>query len=123
MKFIRWILGRMIIFLDFIFTPKPKLRDKSSQDLVNNITNSYKLYQYYACPFCVKVRRFFKREGISIELIDAKNDVFKKNLIKNGGMLKVPCLRVGSKKNQVEWIYESNEIIDFISREIRIPKI
>ena len=52
-----------------------------------------------------------------------KNDVFKKNLIKNGGMLKVPCLRVGSKKNQVEWIYESNEIIDFISREIRIPKI
>ena len=119
MKLIRWILGRMIIFLDFIFTPKPKLRDKSSQDLVNNITNSYKLYQYYACPFCVKVRRFFKRESISIELIDAKNQVFKENLVQNGGMLKVPCLRVESKKNQVKWIYESNEIIDFISKEIK----
>jgi glutaredoxin len=123
MKVVRWVIGRVIIFLDFMFTPKSKVRDISSQDLVNKITKHYKLYQYNACPFCVKVRRFLKREAINIELIDAKNDVFKKKLIKNGGMLKVPCLRVGSKKNQVEWIYESNEIIDFISREIRIPKI
>ena len=120
MKEIRWILGRIIIFLDFVFTPKARLREKSSQDLVNKITNSYKLYQYYACPFCVKVRRFLKRESINIELIDAKNEVFKKNLIQNGGMLKVPCLRVESKRNQVNWIYESNDIIDFISKEIKI---
>ena len=123
MKVIRWILGRMIIFLDFVFSPQSRLRDKNAQDLINKITNSYKLYQYYACPFCVKVRRFLKREAINIELIDAKNDLFKKKLIKNGGMLKVPCLRVSSKKKQVEWIYESNEIIDFISKEIKNSKV
>ena len=119
MRVIRWILGHMIIFLDFVFTPKSKLRDKNSQDLVNKITNSYKLYQYYACPFCVRVRRFFKRESINIRLIDAKNEFLKKNLIQNGGMLKVPCLRVETKKNQVKWIYESSEIINFISKEIK----
>ena len=57
MKVIRWTLGRLIILLDFIFSPKPILRDKTSQDLVNTVTNTYKLYKYYACPFCVKVRR------------------------------------------------------------------
>ena len=119
MKVIRWTLGRIIILLDLIFSPKPKLRDKASQDLVNIITNSYKLYQYYACPFCVKVRRFLRKESINIELIDAKNQIYKKQLIENGGKLKVPCLRVESKKNQVKWIYESNEIIHFISEEIK----
>ncbi|MDC0457089.1 glutaredoxin [Alphaproteobacteria bacterium] len=119
MKVIRWILGRVIILLDFIFTPKSKLRDNSSQDSVNKITSSYKLYQYHACPFCIKVRRFLKRESINITLINAKKDVFKKHLIQNGGILKVPCLRVQSKKNHVKWIYESNEIIDFISKETK----
>tara|TARA_B110000008_G_C16403593_1_gene336763 strand:+ start:107 stop:478 length:372 start_codon:yes stop_codon:yes gene_type:complete len=123
MKIVRWVIGRVIIFFDFMFTPKSKVRDTSSQDLVNKITKHYKLYQYNACPFCVKVRRFLKREAINIELIDAKNDLFKKKLIKNGGMLKVPCLRVSSKKKQVEWIYESNEIIDFISKEIKNSKV
>ena len=123
MKVVRWILGRMIIFLDFVFTPKSKVRDISSQNLVNKITKHYKLYQYNACPFCVKVRRFLKKESINIELINAKNDVFKKKLIQNGGILKVPCLRVESQKKQVKWIYESNEIIVFISKEIKTIKI
>ena len=120
MKVIRLILGRSIIFLDFVFTPKPRLRDKSSQDLVNKISKSYSLYQYYACPFCVKVRRFLKKESVNVNLIDAKNEFFKKNLMQSGGMLKVPCLRVESKNKQVKWIYESNEIIDFISKQIKI---
>ena len=109
----------VIIFLDFVFTPKARLREKSSQDLVNKISNSYKLYQYYACPFCVKVRRFLRKESINIEFIDAKDEFHKKDLIQKGGMLKVPCLRVETKKNQVKWIYGSNEIINFISQEIK----
>ena len=119
MKVIRWTLGRLIILLDFIFSPKPILRDKTSQDLVNTVTHTYKLYQYYACPFCVKVRRFLRKKSINIEFIDAKDEFNKKDLIQNGGMLKVPCLRVETKKNQVKWIYESNEIINFISQEIK----
>ena len=120
MRVIRWILGRMIIFLDFTFTPKSRLRDKSSQQLVNKITKHYKLYQYHACPFCVKVRRFLKRESINIELVNAKSEIYKKDLIEYGGILKVPCLRVEKEKNEVKWLYESNEIIIFISKQIKI---
>ncbi len=120
MKVIRWILGRMIILLDFAFTPKSRLRDKSSQELINKITKPYKLYQYNACPFCVKVRRFLKKESINIQLINAKNEVYKKDLIEYGGILKVPCLRVEVEKNEVKWLYESNEIINFISKKIKI---
>ena len=119
MKVVRWVIGRVIIFFDFMFTPKSKVRDISSQDLVNKITKHYKLYQYNACPFCVKVRRFLRKKSINIEFIDAKDEFNKKDLIQNGGILKVPCLRVESKKNQVKWIYESNEIINFISQEIK----
>ena len=38
---------------------------------------------------------------INIEFIDAKDEFNKKDLIQNGGILKVPCLRVETKKNQV----------------------
>ena len=51
MKVIRWILGRLIIHLDFIFSTKPILRDNKSKDVVKTITNHYILYQSYSFPF------------------------------------------------------------------------
>ena len=120
MKLIRWILGRIIICLDIIFSPKALIRNNVDQTKMNKITNSYKLYQYHACPFCVKVRRFFKRESLNIDLVDAKKENFKQELIQNGGKQKVPCLKVALKDKQVRWIYESKDIIEFISQEIKI---
>ena len=120
MKLIRWMLGRIIISLDIIFSPTAMIRDNVDQTKINKITNSYQLYQYHACPFCVKVRRFFKRETLNIDLADAKNESFKQELIQNGGKLKVPCLKVELKNKQVRWIYESKDIIEFISQETKI---
>ena len=120
MKLIRWMLGRIIISLDIIFSPKPMIRDNVLQTKINKITTDYKLYQYNACPFCVKVRRFFKRESLSIDLVDAKQESFKQELIHNGGKQKVPCLKVELKNKSVRWIYESNDIIEFISKEIKL---
>ena len=120
MKLIRWILGKTIISLDIVFSPKALNRNSASQIKINKITNSYKLYQYHACPFCVKVRRFFKKESLNIDLIDAKKEIFKLDLIQNGGKQKVPCLKVQLKNKQVRWIYESGDIIEFISKEIKI---
>ena len=120
MKLIRWMLGRIIIFLDMIFSPKAIIRDNALQTKINKITSSYKLYQYNACPFCVKVRRFFKRETLNVDLVDAKQENFKQELIQNGGKEKVPCLKVELKDKSVRWIYESNDIIEFISKEIKL---
>ena len=120
MKLIRWMIGRIIISLDMIFSPKPIIRDNVLQTKINNITSAYKLYQYNACPFCVKVRRFFKRESLNIYLVDAKQESYKQELIQNGGKQKVPCLKVELKNKPVRWIYESKDIIEFISKEIKI---
>ena len=119
MKIIRWVLGRVIICLDMIFSPKVLIRDSVDQNKINKITNSYKLYQYHACPFCVKVRRFFKRESLEIDLVDAKQESSKKELVENRKKLKVPCLKVQLKNKQVRWIYESQDIIAYISKEIK----
>ena len=120
MTLIRWILGRIIICLDMIFSPKALNRDSVDQTKINKITNSYKLYQYHACPFCIKVRRFFKRESLNIDLVDAKQESYKQELIQNGGKQKVPCLKVELKNKPVRWIYESKDIIKFISKELKM---
>ena len=73
-------------------------------------TSQFKLYQFKACPFCVKVRRAIKREGLNIETRDAKNnEQYRQELLEQGGKVKVPCLRI-EKNGQVQWLYESNDL-------------
>nr|WP_239017376.1 glutaredoxin [Seongchinamella sediminis] len=40
--------------------------------MVDQQTAGLALYQYEACPFCVKVRRAMKRNGLNIETRDVK---------------------------------------------------
>ena len=116
MKFVRWFLGRIILLIDFIFSPKRQQRDEQSQAMVDQQAQALALYQFNACPFCVKVRRAMKRQNLNIELRDAKNDaVFREELQKEGGKIKVPCLRIADGGG-VTWMYESNDIIDYLSK-------
>ena len=84
MFIIRWILGRIILLLNFIFTPKKRKRDIQKQAQVDAQTQSMQLYQYKACPFCVKVRREMRRQALNISTIDAKQAVNKEVLEKQG---------------------------------------
>ena len=79
------------------------------------------LYQYKACPFCVKVRRKLRKYSLNIELKDAKNNNAYKNDLKNlGGKLKVPCLRIENNKNDIQWLYESKDIINFLENKLHL---
>jgi glutaredoxin len=118
MSAIRWFLGELILLINLLTLPKPILREKSDQNKIDKVTKHLTIYQFNACPFCVKVRRFFKKKSLKIELIDAKKEHHKHDLIQNGGRQKVPCLRVQLENKTIRWIYESNDIIDFLSREI-----
>ncbi len=76
------------------------------------------LYQLYACPFCVKTRRALHRLNVKVEVQDiGKNSEKRKELEVNGGRVKVPCLRI-EENDTVRWMYESNEIIDYLKRRI-----
>ena len=79
------------------------------------------LYQYKACPFCVKVRRKLRKYSLNIELKDAKNNNANKNDLKTlGGKLKVPCLRIENNKSDIQWLYESKDIINFLENKLQL---
>jgi glutaredoxin len=98
-----------------LFTPKGIKRDAEVQEKVDGLTSRLSLYQYKACPFCVKVRRAMKRNSLNIQTYDAKRSETSRNeLIEGGGKLKVPCLRIEGKEGDVCWIYESSAIITYL---------
>jgi hypothetical protein len=65
MFIVRAILGALILFFNWVFTPKSIEREASEQALINAETRKLTLYQYAACPFCVKVRRAMKRSALN----------------------------------------------------------
>jgi glutaredoxin len=113
---VRWILGRIILLLNFIFAPKKRQRSLDDQQQVDKKAQSLSLYQYNACPFCVKVRREMRRQNLNINLVDAKQDNNKQELISEGGKLQVPCLKI-SNNGKVEWLYESKAIMNYLNSE------
>ena len=71
-------------------------RSPEQQAELDKLTASLSLYQYEACPFCVKVRRAMRRFNLNVEVLDAKrNQDYKTELEQNGGKLKsaVPAYR------------------------------
>ena len=114
MFIIRWVLGRIILLLNFIFSPKKMKRESTAQTAVDAQTKLLQLYQYQACPFCVKVRRDIRRNGLNIVTVDAKKEDNKQVLATQGGKVQVPCLRI-EEGNNVSWMYESSAISDYLT--------
>lgn len=120
MSLIRWPIGRLILLINFIFSPRSPKRTVSEQEKVDAQTQNLSLYQLPSCPFCVKVRRTMKREGLNIELrnINKKND-FRDELIREGGKRKVPCLRIEKSDGEVQWLYESNDVVSHLQQLVQ----
>ena len=119
MKLIRFVIGRIILLLDYITRPSPIVRRQKDQDRVDEAVIGLSLYQFNACPFCVKVRRHMRRNSLRIELRDAKNsNKIRCELVREGGKLKVPCLRIEADMQEVRWLYSSNEICAFLDTKL-----
>ncbi len=122
MFIIRKFIGSIILFLNWILPPRAMKRDSDTQKLVDSQTENFKLYQFHACPFCVKVRRAMKRMSLNIELRDAKNNQdIKSELVTEGGRHKVPCLRIENNDGSIKWLYESSEIVSFLTEKFNPP--
>jgi glutaredoxin len=114
-KGVREGLGRLIILIDFIFSPKKQQRTESDQEKINEEVKSLKLYQFYACPFCIKTRRAIKRLNLPIETRNAQSGQYRAELLAGGGEVKVPCLKIESEEG-VQWMYESTDIIQYLEK-------
>ncbi|MBC7396041.1 MAG: glutathione S-transferase N-terminal domain-containing protein [Bdellovibrionales bacterium] len=111
MKPIRFVLGNIILFLDFIFSPTGIKRLDEHQDRVDAETASLCVYELEMCPFCVKVRRAIKRLSLKIELKDVLEPKNQTELMAGGKKDQVPCLRITQADGSVQWMYESSAII------------
>ena len=124
MKLIRFIVGRILLLLDFLTRPSPVIRSRKDQDSVDAAVSGLSLYQFKACPFCIKVRRHMTRRSIQIELKDAKTDLaIKEELVREGGKHKVPCLRIEENNKEVRWLYSSDEICSFLDAKLDQLKV
>jgi glutaredoxin len=116
-KPVRWVLGQIIIFIDWVTRPKPVQRSVEVQTKVDKQTQNIVLYQFQQCPFCVKTRRQIRRLALNIENRDARNDPqWNQELIKEGGKYQVPCLKITAQDGSVEWMYESTEINQYLEQ-------
>ncbi|MBI2067138.1 MAG: glutathione S-transferase domain-containing protein [Deltaproteobacteria bacterium] len=118
MKIIRWLLGKIILLVETLFAPRGIERSAKEQAKVDQQTMQLALYQFKACPFCVKVRFTMKRLGLNIVTRDAQNNpLHKKELIEQGGQYMVPCLRIVKEDGTAQWLYESTDITRYLTEK------
>ena len=115
-KALRTGLGQLIVFGDALTRPRPRRRSAQGQAAVLQGAANLSLYQFHACPFCVKTRRALHRLNVPMTLHDAKNDAVQRERLRTeGGKIKVPCLHI-QDQGQSRWLYESNEIIAYLEQ-------
>jgi len=115
-KALREGLGRVIVLISYITRPKKATRASTDQATVEQRVANMALYQFYACPFCVLVRREMHRLNLPIETLDAQNDsIHRQALLEGGGKIQAPCLMVEEGGEQI-WLYESKAIIAYLKK-------
>ena len=118
LKAVRNGLGLIIVFFDKISRPKKTIRSEAEQRTAQAAMQGLSLYQFYACPFCVKTRRAIHQLNVSLETRDInKNAAHREQLESATGKIKVPCLRI-EENDKVRWMHESDEIIKFLQMRV-----
>lgn len=114
---VRLIMKPILLVMEHTLNPTPIQRLAERQAEVDTETKGLILYQFRACPFCIKVRRNMRRLNLDIEKRNAnENPQYQAELIEGGGHWQTPCLRIENEGN-VEWLYESSDIIDYLNKK------
>ncbi|PWG63123.1 glutaredoxin family protein [Spiribacter halobius] len=75
------------------------------------------LYEHELCGFCRHVRHAIDASGLEVESRNILREPgHREDLIAGGGRGMVPCLRIEHRDGQVDWLYESADIIAYLER-------
>lgn len=78
------------------------------------------LYHMGHCPYCKRVINVIHSSKITVIYKDLDvHEKFRKQLISGGGKQQVPCLLMTEKGKPDQWLYESQDIINFIKQHIK----
>jgi len=73
------------------------------------------LYKMGTCPYCLKTIKVIKELNINVAFKDINESAkHNKTLIEEGGKRQVPCLKIVETNKKAVWLYESEEIINFL---------
>ena len=121
MKIFRWLLGRLVLLINWLTFPKQGQREPAHQKEIEQRLKNHSLYQFETCPFCVKVRRCMQELDLPLELRDAKiPGEYRSELLEQGGKIKAPCLRIDNSDGTTQWMYESNDIIAYLNEQFSL---
>ncbi len=79
--------------------------------IAGGITTMLELFSMDSCPYCRKVKEFFKTHNIQYTERDVTNPEYAAELMKLGGKAQVPFLAV---KDKNVFIYNSDDIIKYV---------
>jgi len=97
-------------------TPEPVTRSAEDQQKVDAQTAKLSLYHFDACPFCQRVRSHMDQLNLNIELRDKRvHPKYVDELLAGGGSQQVPALRIEQEDGSVQWMYESSDIMAYLS--------
>ena len=82
---LRLILTPFMLISEKLSTPKGITRTPDAQAKVDSACEDLALYQFTACPFCIKVRKEIARLGLNIETRDAQHDSERRSELEAGG--------------------------------------
>ena len=76
---------------------------------------SLSLYHFEGCPFCLITRNAIRKNRLNVQLRDIQLETeYLDDLVIHGGKPQVPCLLIEKEGERSQWLYESNEIIQFL---------
>lgn len=113
---IRNLLGGIIAAIDLVTRGSKLKRTTEAQQQVETQLTKLSLYQFFACPFCIKTRRAMYKMNLPIVKRNAsQGSLYRDALLQGGGKIQTPCLRI-EKDDGVEWLYDSSEIIRYLEK-------
>jgi glutaredoxin 3 len=71
------------------------------------------LFYSNTCPYCMKVERYMRANGVDIPMLSTADADNRRELIEKGGMYQVPCLRIDDT-----YLYESDDIIEYLRKNV-----
>ena len=81
-------------------------------------TNKFALYHYDSCPFCKITRWSIDELGVDVELRNIQlQQKHCNDLQMGGGKTQVPCLRIEHTNGESQWLYESDDIINYLAHQ------
>ena len=114
-KVVRIILGPVMLLKEKLTRPKGIIRTPTAQTLADQDCQSLVLYHYKTCPFCMKVRHEIARLSLNIQHVDAQPPGANRDtLIRDGGLTKVPCLKIVDAAGKSKWLYDSDKIVGYL---------